>query len=226
MGLLSSIGKVAGGLLGGITPLLGPVASLFGGAMAREGQQDTNVANAQQAADQMAFQERMSNSAHQREVNDLRAAGLNPILSGTGGAGASAPPGAAARMENEDAIGVNTALQANMNLESVKNLKETNKQISADTDLKHTQRTYTSQLWNSARAQERLTNQQTATEEHRTEQAKQEASILGNTAKGYELEGDIDSTTYGKVMRYINRAQGAVGTGSSAFRNFKPTFHR
>lgn len=50
-----------------------------------------------------SFSERMANTAHQREVEDLRKAGLNPILS-AGGKGASAPAGIAAQGGNLDLV--------------------------------------------------------------------------------------------------------------------------
>lgn len=52
--------------------------------------------NAEQAALSRDWQKMMSDTAHQREVADLKAAGLNPILSAMGGNGASVTSGATA----------------------------------------------------------------------------------------------------------------------------------
>ncbi len=52
--------------------------------------------NANEAAKNRAWQEMMSNTAHQREVRDLKAAGLNPVLSAMNGNGASVTSGATA----------------------------------------------------------------------------------------------------------------------------------
>lgn len=78
--------------------LIGLGGSIGASLLQQQGARDQNAANRQIADNQMAFQERMSNTAHQREVADLKAAGLNPILSAN--AGSSTPQGAGAHMEN------------------------------------------------------------------------------------------------------------------------------
>jgi regulator of replication initiation timing len=98
MSWLSSALKGVANVVKPIGQILSPIMSVGSAVASHEAQKDTNALNQAIAREQMAFQERMSNTAHQRAMNDLRRAGLNPILSAKNPA--SSPGGASSTALN------------------------------------------------------------------------------------------------------------------------------
>lgn len=115
---------------------VGLVSNVVGGLF-------TNSANASQASANRSWQERMSGTAHQREVADLKAAGLNPILS-AGGAGAATGSGAQATMINP-AGDLTNSINSTRRLDEVEKLavalkgKEVDSQVNLNSSSSHNQ---------------------------------------------------------------------------------------
>lgn len=84
--------------VGSMMSLGSTVADVGLGILARKDQQKANEQNIKLAREQMAFQERMSNTAYQRSAKDLEAAGLNRILAL--GSAASSPGGSTAVVQS------------------------------------------------------------------------------------------------------------------------------
>ena len=109
----------------GITSNISP---LIGGFISGGGQYAANRETERSTAKQMAFQERMSNTAHRRQMRDLKKAGINPMLSARLG-GASSPAGSSYQAGN---IGA-SAVEGYGKVSSAKQAQAQTKQIEAQT---------------------------------------------------------------------------------------------
>lgn len=165
------------------------LGSVFTNQTNRENTESTNRANAEQAQMNRDFQERMSNTAYQRGMSDMRTAGLNPILAYQKG-GASSPSGAQAAMQtfkadNPVEAGVNTGLALRRSNQELLNMRYSADNIQADTALKM--------------AQQNRTNADTAI-----------ATENLSPAQLQKMKSDIDKTVYQNSAGRIARQAGTA----------------
>ncbi len=116
-------GSIGGAALGG--------AAAYGQYL---GNKKANEMSRDMSREQMAFQERMSSSAHQRETVDLEKAGLNRILS-LGGSGASSPGGAMPNVRSMAEGASATAAQTARSIAEVRAINAGTRKTNAEADI-------------------------------------------------------------------------------------------
>lgn len=233
-----------GSFLGGIVSAVSPIAPLLGGlasgAASFLGGREQRTAAIDQSAQQMAFQERMSNTSYQRGMEDMRAAGLNPLLAYQRG-GASSPAGSMAPIENVLGQATHTAMAGARLSPEVENLRQLTKTGQAQEELNReaasTQRTTqsvntsqaalneaseASQRANAAALESstRLNNQRLSTEVFNTQRAAADAVGAAHTAAAAAHLADMNReelTRRGLINENLRRYRQENPSNVSAF---------
>jgi hypothetical protein len=214
MGLFDSIAKVVNPaaslsktLFKGVTGESGASAVLSGIPFLGEGfaQEDQQQFSAQQASQQMQFQKYMSNTAHQRQVKDLKKAGLNPILSAPQ-TGASTPVGASGSSSALSGGKASAAI-----IKDIMNLTQDKARTEIDLGKEQKKLTEAQQIVAGNTAAKLLSDTKKANAE--AARAKAEAQFIKNKDKQEAVRGDFYQKYGDKLMMLDTVHKGASTAG-------------
>lgn len=204
--------------------LLGAVPSVVGSALSYFGAREANRVNREEAQKVRDFQQINSNTAHQRQMADMRAAGLNPILSANLG-GASTPSGTTGsgninELSNELSGLSGNAMQAVRVREEIKNMRAQRANTDAQTanvplqgEVARTQAE--SNRMNSLKAQA-----DAAYTKANTARTIQETGYIdSDKLRNWGIALGIGTNVLGKFLGLPGYALGAVGTAGAAVYN-------
>jgi hypothetical protein len=215
----------------GFGSILGALGGLAGGLISAKGQRDANKANLQIARENRQFQERMSNTAVRRRMQDLAAAGINPILAGR--YDATTPAGNIATMGNVGGAGVEgaargaeTAIAVRRNNQEIRNLQAQENLTNAQATVARAQLPFIDAQTRQLDAQQKLTMAQHANTLVRTSRDRAELNMLekefgSETGRAFYVLRELgfkDTAIYS----LLNIGEAAVSGGAPSLSSGQP----